>query len=233
MNLRKKFIIFMGPIGSGKDTQADILASKIGFTIFKSTQALENKFNNTKPEDLDYQDMLKEKKMWAAGILLTPSWVASVVNEATEKLVNSGVKGIIYSGSPRTLPEAEIEIPKLESFYGKDSILVFKLHISGEESVKRNSQRLFCENSHPINPEVAKTNPTVCPIDGGKIIRRALDDPKVIETRLKEYEERTVPAIEYIQTKEIEIIDIPGEDTIEAVAKDIWDNLQTYITNEA
>ncbi len=222
----------MGPIGSGKDTQADILAPKIGFTIFKSTQALEKKFNNTKPEDADYQDMLKEKKMWEDGILLTPSWVGGVVNEAVEKLLASDVGGIIFSGSPRTLPEAETEIPKLESFYGKDAILVFKLHISSEETVKRNSQRLFCEFSHPINPTIAKTNPTVCPDDGGKIVKRALDDPKIIGVRLKEYETRTVPAIKYIQEKGIDVVDIPGENTIEAVAKDIWDNLQKYITND-
>ena len=218
----------MGPIGSGKDTQADILASKIGFTIFKSTQALENKFNNTNPEDPDYQDMLKEKKMWAAGILLTPSWVAGVVSEATEKLINSGVKGIIYSGSPRTLPEAKIEISKLESFYGKDAILVLKLHMSGEESIKRNNLRLFCENSHPISPEIAKTNPTVCPDDGGKVIRRALDDPKINSTRLKEYMERTVPAIEYIQKVGIEMVDISADDMIEAVADNVWNALQKY-----
>ncbi len=222
----------MGPIGSGKDTQADILAPKIGFTIFKSTKALENKFNNTKPEDSDYQDMMREKKMWAEGILLTPTWVGGVVNEAIEKLIASGVKGIIFSGSPRTLPEAEIEIPKMESLYGKEAILVFKLHISSEETIKRNGQRLFCEFSHPINPEIAKTNPTICPDDGGKIIRRALDDPKVIVTRLKEYETRTVPAIKYVEERGIDAIDIPGENTIETVAKDIWDNLQKYIIND-
>lgn len=222
----------MGPIGSGKDTQADLLAPKIGYTIFKSTQALEKKFNNTKLEDSDYQDMIKEKKMWEDGILLTPNWVGGVVNEAVEKLIASGVKGIIFSGSPRTLPEAEIEIPKLESFYGKDSILVFKLHISSEETVKRNSQRLFCEFSHPINPDLAKTNPIICPDDGGKIIRRVLDDPKVIEVRLREYETRTVPAIKYIEEKGISVIDIPGENTIEIIAKDIWDSLQKYITND-
>lgn len=222
----------MGPIGAGKDTQADILAPKIGFTIFKSTQALEKKFNNTKPEDSDYQDMIKEKKMWDSGILLTPIWVGGVVNDAVEKIIASGVKGIMFSGSPRTLPEAEVEIPKLESFYGRDAILVFKLHISGEETMRRNSQRLFCEFSHPINPAIAKTNPTICPDDGGKIIRRSLDDPKVIGVRLKEYETRTVPAIKYVQERGIDMIDIPGEDTIEAVAKDIWDSLQKYITND-
>ncbi|OGN08416.1 MAG: hypothetical protein A3C61_02455 [Candidatus Yanofskybacteria bacterium RIFCSPHIGHO2_02_FULL_39_10] len=229
MNLTKKLLIFMGPVGSGKDTQAGILASKIDYTIFKSTQALENKFRNTKSQDSDYEDMLKEKNMWESGILLTPSWVGGVVNEATKKLINTGVKGIIFSGSPRTLPEAELEIPVLESFYGKDAIVVFKLHISGDESIKRNSVRLFCEHSHPIDPEVVKTNPTICPDDGGKIIKRALDDPGVIKVRLGEYENRTVPAIKYIQQRGLDIIDIPGENTIEAVANDIWRELQKYI----
>jgi adenylate kinase len=146
--------------------------------------------------------------------------------------MKDGAKGLIFSGSPRTLPEAEIEIPKLESLYGKDAILVFKLHISAEESVKRNSQRLFCEYSHPIRPEIAVLNPTICPDDGGKVIRRALDDPEVIKVRLKEYESRTVPAIEYIQKRGIEIVDIPGEVTIEAVAEDIWKALQKYYSDE-
>ena len=222
----------MGPVGSGKDTQAGILAPKIGYKIFKSTQALENKFRNTKPEDSDYQEMLKEKNMWETGILLTPSWVAGVANDSIDDLVASGVKGIIFSGSQRTLPEAELEIAKLESFYGKDAIVVFKLHVSGDESVKRNSIRLFCEHSHPIDPKTAKLNPVVCPDDGGKIIKRALDDPEVIKVRLGEYENRTVPAIEYIQNRGIEIIDIPGENTIEAVAEDVWKEVEKFKTND-
>ncbi|KKT81354.1 MAG: hypothetical protein A2925_02715 [Candidatus Yanofskybacteria bacterium RIFCSPLOWO2_01_FULL_44_22] len=223
----------MGPIGSGKDTQAAILAPKIGYTIFKSTQALEEKFRNTKPEDPDYEDMIKEKNMWDNGILLTPHWVAGVVNEAVQKLVDSGVKGIIFSGSPRTLPEAEQEIPKLESFGGKDAIVLFKLHVSGGESMKRNSLRLFCQkNSHPIDPEVAKTNPSICPEDGGKVIRRTLDNPDVIKVRLGEFEQRTVPAIEYVEKRGIESINIPGENSIQGVADDVWKELSKYTLND-
>jgi|SRR3989338_9643804 len=218
----KKFIIFIGPVGSGKDTQADILAAKLDFSRFKTTQVLEREFNNAQPDDLDYEKMLVAKKQWQEGILLDPEWVGETVSKATEKLISSGVKGVIYSGSPRTLPEAKTELAKMESLSGKDSILVFKVDLSAEESIKRNSQRLFCENSHPIDPEVAKTNPTVCSIDGGKVVRRDLDKPEVIQIRLGEYHNRTEPILGYLKELGIEMVIINGEQSIEKVAEDIW-----------
>ena len=218
----EKFIIFIGPVGSGKDTQADILADKLGFSRFKTTQVLEFKFNNAEPDDLDYEKMLEAKKQWNEGILLDSEWVSKTVSEATEELINSGVKGIIYSGSPRTLPEAKTEIAKMESLLSKESILVFKVDLSAEESIKRNSQRLFCENSHPIDPNIAKTNPATCSVDGGKIIRRDLDKPEVIKVRLDEYYNRTEPILDYLKELGLEMININGEQSIEKVAEDIW-----------
>ncbi len=231
MELSKKFIFFMGPVGSGKDTQAAILMAKIGFNFFTTSKALEAKFRNAKPEDPDYEDMLKEKKMWEEGELLTPSWVSKVVGRAIEDIMSSGARGIIFSGSPRTLPEAENLIPNLEAKYGKDSMLIFKLHVSGDVSIERNSQRLYCEYGHPIHPEVAKNNPTTCPDDGGKIIKRALDKPDVIRVRLGEYDNRTIPAIEFMTKRGIELKDIPGEQTIDEVAQSVWKELQEHIVH--
>ena len=98
MNYDKKIIILIGPIGSGKDTQADILADKLHLFRLRTSQLLENKFNNVKPDDSDYEQLQKEKALWANGILNTPEWVLSVVREKVKE-VASGGQGIIFSGS--------------------------------------------------------------------------------------------------------------------------------------
>src|SRR5258708_5666508 len=141
----KKIIILMGPIGSGKDTQADILTEKFGLYRFRTSKLLEDRFNNAKPEDSDYEQLQKEKITWTAGTLNTPAWVFSVVKEKVEEVAATG-QGIIFSASPRTLFEAEHLIPFLENLYGKDSIMILSISLSEAESIERNSKRLVCKD---------------------------------------------------------------------------------------
>ena len=121
MNYDKKIIILIGPIGSGKDTQADILADKLHLFRLRTSQLLEDKFNHVKPDNPDYNKLQKEKTLWAGGTLNTPEWVLSVVQEKVKE-VASGGQGIIFSGSPRTLFEAEGLMPFLEKLYAKNRL---------------------------------------------------------------------------------------------------------------
>lgn len=225
MNYDKKIIILIGPIGSGKDTQADILADKLHLFRLRTSQLLENRFNNIKSNDPDYDKLQKEKSLWTGGILNTPEWVLSVVKEKVEE-VASGGQGIIFSGSPRTLFEAEGLMPFLEKLYGKKTIRIFLISLNEGESLKRNSKRLICkQNLHPINPELAEKGITKCPIDGSKLMTRVLDKPETIKVRYQEYLNRTAPILDYLKDQGFKIVNINGEQTIENVFKEILSKL--------
>src|SRR3989344_529597 len=174
MELKKWVVILIGPPGSGKGTQAELLSEKFGLFHLESSKVIENKFKNADPNDLVIS---KEKETWRAGELTSPELVREWMLEEIRALYEKGV-GIVLSGSPRTMFEAEGEMPVFDELYGKDSIKIFHLNLSKEESVKRNSSRRICEaNRHTIPDFPIFKDITVCPKDGSKLLKRELDTP--------------------------------------------------------
>lgn len=220
--MKKWVIILIGPPGSGKGTQAEMLAEKFGLFHLESSRVIEEKIKNADPND---KIMQKERKLWESGILNTPELVLKWIQEKTEELADKG-EGIIFCGSPRTLYEAKGEMPLLEKLYGKDNVKVFNIEISESESIKRNSKRRICKGSrHPIPNFPEFENITKCSKDGSEIITRLLDNPETIKVRLQEYVNRTVPIIDLLKKRDYKIMEINGEQPIEKVFNDILEKL--------
>lgn len=221
MNIKAIFLI--GPPGSGKGTQADLLAKDLGFFHFEISKIIEEKFKNADPSD---KEINEEKEKRLAGGLIEPKLVAKWFFEEIEKLKDT-VSGFVFSGSGRTMYEVENEIPYLEKVYGKENIAAVEIKLSEEESVKRNSTRRICKaNRHPIPnfPEFADIK--TCPQDGSEIITRELDKPEIIKERYQVYLQETVPVLDYFKNNGFRVIEINGEQGIEEVFEDIKTNLQ-------
>jgi adenylate kinase family enzyme len=138
------------------------------------------------------------------------------------------------AGSPRTLFEGKIIIPLLEKLYGKENIKVIFLEISPQETIFRNSHRLICQlMRHPILYSKETIKLKKCPLDGSKLLKRGkLDKPETIKVRLKEYQERTFPLIEYFKKEGIEIKEIDGFPPPVVVFKNILKSLKISKTPE-
>src|SRR3989344_8196428 len=160
MELKKWVVILIGPPGSGKGTQAEMLAEKFGLVHLESSQVIESKFKNADSND---PVISKEKASWKAGELTSPELVRGWMLEEIRALHNKGM-GIVFSGSPRTMFEAEGEIPVFEELYGKDNVKTIHLNLSKEESIKRNSGRRICEANRNTIPDFPIfKNITTCP----------------------------------------------------------------------
>jgi adenylate kinase len=214
----KQVVIFIAPPGAGKGTQANVLTETMDFYHLESSKVIEQKFEEADKNDIEIQ---KEKHNWRTGILVDPRKVVEWIVERIKQLHQEG-RSIVFSGSPRTLLEAQEEMPLLEELYGKDFIKVFHITLSEGESIKRNSERRICDKErHPI-PDLPKyKNITACPWDGSEVVRRELDKPAIIRERLVEYENRTEPVLHYIKEHGYSVIQINGEDTIENVSAQI------------
>lgn len=225
MGQKKLVIILIGSPGSGKGTQAELLAERFGLFHLESSKVIEEKIKNAPPDDAIIQ---REKKLWESGILNTPELVFKWIQEKIREVASEG-HGIVFSGSPRTVYEAEGEIPVLEELYGKENVKVFNIEISEEESVKRNSKRRICKDSrHPIPNFPEFEGITKCPKDGSEIITRVLDSPETIKIRLGEYVNRTLPIVDLLKKKDYNIMEINGEQSI----KNVFDNISSKLDDQ-
>ncbi len=211
-------VILIGPPGSGKDTQAELLARELKFVEIKSSKIIEDKFKLADPNDVVINH---EKELHASGQLNTREIVDAWIIERIEQVGATGV-GLVGNGWPREIEEVEAEMKAVEKFYSKDSIKIVKITLSEEESVKRNSKRRVCEkNGHPIQKEEID----VCPEDGSAIIFRTDDTPETIKKRYQVYMTQTQPVIDFLSKKGYNVITINGEQPIEDVHRDILDKL--------
>jgi len=212
-------IMIMGPQGSGKGTQADLIAKKLDLFHFDTGQYLRAVLYD--PASQKDKIIRRERKLNEAGILNTPSWILKIVSQAVKKMA-ALKKGMVFSGSPRTFYEAfgydQGEKPKksqagllavLEKHYGKKNISIFLLNIPLKESTKRTGTRLSCSVcGSPFMTQKHKFES--CPFCGGKIIKRKDDNVKSIMERLNEYNNRTKPIFAELKKRKYKIFKIDG-----------------------
>ncbi|OGN12835.1 MAG: hypothetical protein A3C71_01315 [Candidatus Yanofskybacteria bacterium RIFCSPHIGHO2_02_FULL_43_15c] len=212
-----RVVFLMGPIASGKGTQADMLANKLGLFHLETSKFLEAQMN--KPE------FSKQREQYHSGQWMEPVWVAGIVAEEAGKIFDQG-RGLVFSGSPRTLEETEVELPFFEKKVGKENLLFFNVNLSEQEAVKRSVSRRICKvNRHPIPGFSEFEDLTACPEDGSELIRKSLDKPEIIARRYQEYLNRTVPIFDFLKERGYDVIEINGEQPIADVFNDIVKHL--------
>jgi adenylate kinase len=198
MALNTKIIILVGPPGSGKGTQSELLAERLNLNIVHLSQVIREKFKN----DPDNPDVIESKRAYQEGRLtkgkVIAMWVGAKIKEMGKEYVS---QGIILDGAARTIDEAKNSIKLFNEIVGKDKIKVFFINISPKETLKRNLKRIVCQKClKPINPKlIGKIDK--CPYCGGKL-------------------GKSLPTIKYLREEGL-VIDINGEQPIEDVYQDI------------
>lgn len=211
-------VIIFGPQGSGKGTQAELLAKKFDFFRFDSGDYLRKLLYDPKLQK--NKIIQRERKLNEAGILNTEVWITEIFNKRFKELIKLG-QSIVTEGFPRTLLETfgdkkiQGAIDVLERGYGKKNIFVFLLDIPQEESIKRTSERFTCSVCKALLMRselvgLGKLKFKICPFCGGKIIHRIDDNRESILMRLREYRERTVPIFKELRKRGYKVHKIDG-----------------------
>jgi adenylate kinase len=221
-----KVIIVLGPPGSGKGTQGELLARKLDLYHFETSAVIERNLENIKKNDFvaiggKKYFLSEEKKLRNSGKWMSPPLIAFWVKSRIKTLAKEG-EGMVISGSPKTLFEAKEMTPLLKKLYGTSNIEVILLKQRPEISIWRNQRRKVCQlERHSILYTKEASKLRTCPLDGSKLMRREDNDPKIIKMKLKEYKERTLPLISYLRKAGLKIKEVNGEKSVIYVFKDI------------
>lgn len=207
--MQKFAVIFFGTPGSGKGMQADLLAEKYSLIHFDSGKVLRGILYD--PGAQKDPVIARERKLNDGGILNTPSWVLGIFKKRAREISKSGY-GIVYSGSPRTLYEAEGLLPVLEKEYGRENIFIFFFKVPPEMAAKRNADRYVCTfcKRPLLTAYYPSKHPTNCPVCAAPLERRKDDDPGKYKVRYQEYVTRTKPVIDFVKRRGYRVDTIDG-----------------------
>ena len=186
-------IILIGPPGSGKGTQAVRIAERYRIPHVSTGDMLRAAARAGTPLGLQVAATL------ASGGLVPDDLMTDLVRARLAQPDASG--GFLLDGFPRTVVQAE----SLDAILGGAPVLTVLISVPDEAIVQRLGTRRVCD-SCTITQSVSDTgngngNGESCPYCGGRLIRRADDEPDVVRRRLAVYASTADPLVAYYRAR--------------------------------
>lgn len=198
-------LIFLGPPGAGKGTQAVQVAEKYDIPHISTGNMLRAAMQ------AGTELGAKAKALVDAGNLVSDDIVIGIVKE---RLQNPDCeRGYILDGFPRTVEQAKA----LDGFASIEAAIL--VDVDDENLIKRLAGRRTCKECSATY-HVFTYDKETCDVCGGEIIQRADDKEETVKNRLKVYHEKTSPLINYYEDKGI-LKKVDGMLPIEEVFEDI------------
>ena len=211
-------LIFIGPPGSGKGTQAKRLASRFGVPQISTGDMLREAVAEGSALGPEADKIMK------SGALVPDDVMIGLIRERLAK--SDARKGFILDGFPRTLVQAE-KLDALVAGNGTDRLRVVRLLVPDDALVHRLTQRRTCAQcgaiyhleNHP--PKVAD----VCDKCGGPLIARPDDTEGAIRKRLESFHKQTTPVADYYKSKKL-LKEVDGIGPVDSVFERIEQSLK-------
>jgi adenylate kinase len=186
-------IVFSGPPGCGKGTQAELLIAKTGATHYSTGDVFRDHIRRGTPIGLRALEYVN------AGQLVPDEIVLDVARELLRTL---GEKSVLFDGFPRTLPQAE-GLDQVLAELGTQVDAAIFIDLEAEEIVRRLTSRRTCRRCGAIFNLSFKPprESAVCDVCGGELYQRDDDQVATIRNRLAVYERETAGLKDYYQSQ--------------------------------
>ncbi|OYD16144.1 hypothetical protein CH333_04140 [candidate division WOR-3 bacterium JGI_Cruoil_03_44_89] len=191
-------IVFIGSPGSGKGTQARMLASELEIPFISAGDIIRGEINS------GTEFGCRALKYTKNGELVPDEIIA-------EMLLASLPRSFVLDGFPRNISQA-ILLERTEPD------CVFYLYLGISDIVERISKRRICPNCKRVYNLISNPPKTPCICDecGGELISRIDDTEKTARKRMDVYKRETYPLVDYYRKRKM-LIEVDGSGSVEDV----------------
>lgn len=202
-------LIFLGPPGAGKGTQAERIAERYEIAHLSTGDMLRAEIRNATP-------LGAAAKAYIDRGELVPDSV--IIDMVRERITREDCKnGFLLDGFPRTVVQAE----ELAAITDIDHAV--NIDVPSERLVERISGRRMCPDCGAAYHISMHTEPT-CKKCGGVLYQRDDDREETVKNRLKVYTEKTAPLIAFYEAAG-KLVTVDGDQSVDAVTESILKGL--------
>lgn len=208
-------LIFLGPPGSGKGTQAKRLSERLNLAKVSSGDIFREEIAKKTTLGLQAQHYNDQ------GLLVPDKLTCEIVFKKLEQL--GLANGFILDGFPRSLPQAV----SLEGFLSHKNLsldAVFYLDVEEDALLERLSQRRQCKSCQRVYNLESDSSRVggICDNCGGSLFIRDDDRPETIHRRLLIYRDSTYALVEHYEKLKL-LIRLEASKAIDEVTQDLID----------
>lgn len=211
-------ILFMGPPGAGKGTQAERIVEEFNIPHISTGDAFRLAMKQSTPIGL------KAKEFIDQGLLVPDEITNGIVKE---RLAQADCQnGFLLDGFPRTLQQAEALDGMLQEL-SRTIDHVVNLSVDRNLLLARLTGRRICKSCGAtyhvmFNPPKVDG---VCDKDAGELYQRSDDTEEKVGTRLDEYTSKTAPLLNFY-AEQGTLREVDGERDINLVTAEIISTLR-------
>ena len=202
-------LIFLGPPGAGKGTQAERIAERYEIAHLSTGDMLRSEIRNATPLGAAAKSYIDR------GELVPDSVIIDMVRERITR--DDCKNGFLLDGFPRTVVQAEA----LSEFTDIDYAV--NIDVPSERLVNRISGRRMCPDCGAAYHVSMYALPT-CAKCGATLYQRDDDREETVMNRLKVYAEKTAPLIAFYEAAG-KLVTVDGDQSVDAVTESILKGL--------
>lgn len=210
-------VIFLGPPGAGKGTQAKLVCEHYGVPHLSTGDMLRENVQRGTPLGILARPIMER------GDLVPDDLILRMIEERIARKDCS--EGFVFDGFPRTLGQAEALDTMLKAQRLFPPAVIY-FNVPEEVLIRRLSGRRTCKIGFEIY-NIYQRPPKVegrCDVDGGELVQRPDDKPEAVSERLRAYHTLTEPLVDYYR-RQGALEEIAGNATVADVTTAVFSAL--------
>ena len=216
--MNNKNYVLLGPPGSGKSTQAEVLRKTLSLRHIDVGSELRAAAEEETALGREINEIINRRKE-----LVPDSIVGAVLKKVLSTLPSE--QGVLIDGAPRRVSQID-EVREALGHSGRTLAGVIFIELSEADSIDRISRRFLCFGCRQpyIFESSEEALKSICSICGGKIGQRKDDTPEGIHKRFQVFQEETRPVIEKFESEGL-LFRVSGNQTAEKTSEEIFQKI--------